>query len=226
MGTKVYCDQFIEPLQRYSAIIKHYYDTSIEPLDFKDTQGTANQINSWCANVTNGHITKLIQPSDISSSVMIMLNAIYFQGQWRQPFPKNQTTESQFYLSATQQTKTTYMVRTGRYYYLDSVQLKSKILRIPYVGRKFSMLLVLPDNIDGINEFVQQLDSTTLRKAEWLMDELEVKVVLPKFKFEYLSNMNEVLKEVRHHKTKFKTYKLFTQNNYLFSAWNSRNFHN
>lgn len=196
MGTKIYCDQFIEPLQRYSAIIERYYDTLIESLDFKNTQGTANQINQWCANVTNGHIKNMIEPSDISSAVMIMLNAIYFQGQWRRPFPKNQTVESQFFLSSTQHTQTTFMERTGHYYYLDSVQLKSKILRIPYIGRKFSMLLVLPDAIDGIDEFVHQLDSTTLRKAEWLMDELEVKVVLPKFKFEYLSNMNEVLKDV------------------------------
>lgn len=197
MGTKIYVDRFIEPLQRYSAIIERYYDTLIEPLDFKDAVVSSDQINNWCSNVTNGYINRLVHPSDISSSVMIMLNAIYFQGQWRQPFPKNQTRSAQFFTSASQQIPTEFMERTGYYYFLDSVHLKSKILRIPYVGRKFSMLLVLPDSIDGIDEFLRNMDATTLRKAEWLMDELEVKVVLPKFKFEYLSHMNDVLKEVK-----------------------------
>lgn len=196
MGTKVYVDQVIEPLQRYSAIVEQHYNTTIERLDFKDSITTSNLINDWCSEVTNGRITKIIQPGDVVSSVMIMLNAIYFQGQWRRPFPKNQTVEMPFYLSSTQQLKTMFMVRTGRYYYLDSSQLNSKILRIPYMGRKFAMLIVLPNSKEGLNEFVRQIDSTTLRRAEWLMDDVEIKVALPKFKFDYLSNMNDVLKEV------------------------------
>lgn len=196
MGTKVYVDQIIEPLQRYTAIIERYYNTHVERLDFKDSVAASNIINDWCAEVTNNRITKIIQPGDLTSSVMIMLNAIYFQGQWRQPFPRNQTVEMPFYLSSAQQLKSTFMVRTGRYYYLDSAQLNSKILRIPYMGRKFSMLIVLPNSKEGLNEFVRQIDSTTLRRAEWLMDDVEVKVAIPKFKFDYTSNMNDVLKEV------------------------------
>lgn len=196
MGTKVYCDQLIEPLQRYTAIIERYYDTHIESLDFKNAEKTADHINNWCANVTNGKIKKLVAPSDISNSMMIMLNAIYFQGQWRRPFPKNQSTEMPFYLSPTQQIKTMFMTRTGNYYYLHSFELKAKILRIPYMGHKFSMLLVLPDAKQDLNELVAKMDSTTLRKSEWLMDEHEIKVAIPKIKFEYLSKMNDVLKEV------------------------------
>lgn len=199
MGTRVFVDQFVEPLQRYSAIIDRYYNTAIERLDFKDPHVTAQTINDWCANITRGHINKLVEPSDIDNSVMIMLNAIYFQGLWRRPFLRNETVQLPFHLSSTQQMPATYMTRTGYYYYLDSAELNSKILRIPYKGRKFSMLLVVPKSKDGINDFVRQMDATTLRRVEWLMDEHEVKVSIPKFKFDYLANYNEILKELGIH---------------------------
>lgn len=196
MGTKLFVDQYIEPTQRYSAILERYYDTMIERLDFKDLTRTTGYINQWCSNITNGHIKNLVNEADVDKSVMIMLNAIYFNGLWRQPFPTNQTTELPFYISSTQQLKTTYMVQTARYYFLDSAQLNAKIIRIPYKGKKFSMLVVLPNSKEGLGEFIRQMDGTTIHRAEWLMDEDEIRLVLPKFKFEYSSNLNSILKEL------------------------------
>lgn len=196
MGTKVFVDKAIDPQQKYSAIIERYYNTIIEQLDFKNTEGAANAINNWSSDVTNGHISKIIHPGDISNAVMIMLNAIYFQGKWEYPFPENETSSLPFHLSSSQQVQSTYMIQTGRFYYLDSAQLNSKIIRLPYSGKKFSMFVVLPNSIEGLDTFISQLDSTTLRKAEWVMDKVDVKVTLPKFKYEYWSQMNEVLKDV------------------------------
>lgn len=196
MGTRMYVNSFIEPTQRYAAIIEKYYDTQIERINFKDSVVSARTINGWCSNVTNGNIDNLIQPSDIENSVMVMLNAIYFSGLWRRPFPTNQTTEMPFYVSGSQQVKTKFMVRTGRYYYLQSDNLNAKILRLPYKGKKFSMLVVLPNSKEGFNEFVRQLDGASLRREEWLMDDEEVYVAMPKFKFEHLANLKSTLEDV------------------------------
>lgn len=196
MGTKVYVDESIEPLQRYSTIIDRYYHADIERLNLKNAQFATNHINNWCSNVTMGSIKQLVTPSDISQSVMIMLNAIYFQGQWRKPFLKNETMQMLFHRTPRDSVKTTFISRTGLYYFLDSMELNAKVLRIPYMGKKFSMLLVLPYTHDGLTEFLRTMDESTLRKAEWLMDDLQVKVTIPKFKFDYSTKLNDVLNEV------------------------------
>lgn len=195
MATKIYADSYITPIQRYEAILERYYATKVQTQDFSNPARVADTINQWVSNITQGHIADLVKRSDIESAVMVMLNAVYFKGLWRQPFFENQTFVSEFQAQQGAKT-TTFMSQTGRFFYAESNQLNAKILRLPYKGQKFSMFIVLPHRAEGFDEFVRQLDSKTLHNAKWLMDETEVRVVLPKFKFDYSSNLNEVLQNL------------------------------
>lgn len=58
------------------------------------------------------------------------------------------------------------------------------------------MFIILPNRIDGLNDLLQKLDSSTLQRVQWLMDETEVRVLLPKFKFDNEVFLNDILKEV------------------------------
>lgn len=193
MVTKIYADKFINPTQRYGSILERYYATQLQSEDFSNAVAVTENINQWVSNVTHGHIIDMVKKSDIEDAVMLMINALYFKGLWRQPFFDNQTFVSDFRTSATDMKQTQFMSQTGRFFYVESAQLKAKILRLPYKGQKFSMFIVLPNRADGFDEFVNQLDSSQLHNAKWLMDETEVRVVLPKFKFDYNSNLNQVL---------------------------------
>lgn len=193
MVTKIYADSFITPIQRYEAILERYYATRIETQDFSNAVGVSQKINQWVGNVTHGHITELVKASDIENAVMLMINGVYFKGLWRQPFYENQTFVSEFKTTPTDVQQTQFMSQTGRFFYVESSQLQAKILRLPYKGQKFSMFIILPYRAEGFDEFVNQLDSSVLHNAKWLMDETEVRVVLPKFKFDYSANLNHVL---------------------------------
>lgn len=197
MATKIYADSFITPIQRYEAILERYYGTKIHTQEFNNAALVSENINQWVSNVTQGHITDLVKTSDVESAVMLMLNAVYFKGLWRQPFFENQTHVADFHLGAEKsgQTKRTqFMSQNGRFFYVESNQLKAKVLRLPYKGQKFSMFIILPNRGEVFDDFVRQLDSSMVHNAKWLMDETEVNVVLPKFKFDYSSNLNDVLK--------------------------------
>lgn len=196
MATKIYADSFITPIQRYEAILDRYYKTKVHIEDFSNANRVSDNINEWVSNVTQGHIPDLVKKADIEGAVMLMLNAVYFKGLWRQPFYENQTFYSDFQAGpeAKELKNTQFMSQTGRFFYAESSQLNAKILRLPYKGQKFSMFLILPNRRDGFDDFVLQLDSAKLHNAKWLMDETEVRVVLPKFKFNYSSNLNDVLK--------------------------------
>lgn len=58
------------------------------------------------------------------------------------------------------------------------------------------MYIVLPQKIDGLEELLAKVDSSTLHRAQYLLEEVEVKVALPKFKFQNSINLNEELKNV------------------------------
>lgn len=60
------------------------------------------------------------------------------------------------------------------------------------------MTIILPNAKAGLDEMIRQLESSTLHRAQWLMSEVEVRVEIPKFKFDYTSKLNDVLKDVRH----------------------------
>jgi len=196
IGTKIYVDESITPRQRYAAIMESYYFTKVETIQFNKTTESAKLINDWCANITQNHIKELVKSDDIEEAVIIMVNALYFNGYWRRPFPVNETVQMPFYTSPTTQVKTLFMAVTDTFYYMESQPLNSKILRMPYKGRKFAMTIILPNAKGGLDELIRQLESSALHRAQWLMSEVEVRVEIPKFKFDYTSKLNNILQDV------------------------------
>lgn len=59
------------------------------------------------------------------------------------------------------------------------------------------MTIILPNAKGGLDEMIRQLESTSLHRAQWLMSEVEVRVEIPKFKFDFTSTLNKVLQDVR-----------------------------
>lgn len=74
----------------------------------------------------------IVSPDDIAQSIILLLNTIYFNGYWLRPFPENQTAEMDFSFKPNQAIKVPFMVNTADYYYFESTELDSKILRLPY----------------------------------------------------------------------------------------------
>ena len=64
------------PLENFAEIAKQYL-APIEPLK------SVEQVNNWCSNKTHGKIDKILDELD-PSTLMIILNAVYFKGEWIQ----------------------------------------------------------------------------------------------------------------------------------------------
>lgn len=106
--------------------------SDIENVEFSKAQEAANIINRWCSNKTENYIMNIVTPDDVTESVILLVNAIYFNGFWSQPFPENQTAPMNFHLDSKSGVSTPFMVNTGDYRYYESRELNSKILRLPY----------------------------------------------------------------------------------------------
>lgn len=191
-GTKVYVDSDVSTTQRFESILNHNYLTDVEQLNFGNAQKSAATINKWVKELTQGRLSDLVSEDSVSAAVILLVNAIYFEGTWR--FGFNKTISREFYTARTKKVQKQYMEQTGNFFYFYSNHLNAKILRLPYNGRRFSMFIILPNEVDGLENVVERLSAETLKNEVWHMDILEVHTVIPKFKFDSSINLNNVVK--------------------------------
>ena len=74
-----------------------FYQSQVRKIDFSHPE-SLKIINNWVKDKTEGKIEKIIQELN-SNDVMVLLNAIYFKGNWNQQFSEYLTREMGFYLS-------------------------------------------------------------------------------------------------------------------------------
>lgn len=191
----MYVDRDINVLQRYSAIIQYNYLADVEKLDFDNGRASSNSINGWIKTITNGRIKNLVSENLLENTPILLINAIFLEGIWQMPFTK--ILNAPFKQSNGLSTDKVFMERTGTYYYCYSKYLKSKILRIPYSGRRYSMYFILPDENQIMDGVVELLSSETIKNEIWHMDEAAVRVVIPKFRLDISLTLNEVIKKVK-----------------------------
>lgn len=63
--------------------IEHTYDADYYPVNFIDTAGTVKKINSYVRQKTKGKIDRIIESNDLKDAFMVLVSAIFFQGQWK-----------------------------------------------------------------------------------------------------------------------------------------------
>lgn len=188
-------DNIVNINQRFGAIAEANYNTDVTNLDFGNERAAAKLINDWVKESTNGRITDLVSEDSVSKSVLFLINALYFEGTWR--FAFNKTITREFNHAPGKKSQRQFMEQSGNFYYFFSRHLNAKILRLPYNGRRFSMFIILPIEVNGLDSVIDKLSAETIKNEVWHMDELETRVVLPKFKFDTSVNLNEITRTVR-----------------------------
>ncbi|TWT33546.1 Serpin (serine protease inhibitor) [Posidoniimonas corsicana] len=69
----------------YSDVVTEHYDAQIQGADFSDAAQVKDGINEWVSDVTRGRIQDLVD--DLSSAtVAVIVNAVFFNGSWDDPF--------------------------------------------------------------------------------------------------------------------------------------------
>jgi serpin B len=150
------------------------------------------EVNDWVRQRTDGKIDKILDNlSDLS--VAVLLNAIYLRVAWAYPFYDSGTAKKDFNLSAKQRVQASMMSRGSS----DPVVRGSgfRAIRLALAAPQLSMIIVLPNDIEGLAEVSRGLDARAQADLLKALDrkegassglQLEAKggaeLALPKFK--------------------------------------------
>ncbi|XP_035408528.1 leukocyte elastase inhibitor-like isoform X3 [Cygnus atratus] len=190
--------------KQYLDSTKKFYRAELEAVDFKYTKEEAREkINFWVENETKGKIKDLFAAGSIDpSTVLVLVNAIYFKGKWAVEFKKEDTKETYFRLNKNERKTVQMMFREGYFKLAIIEEPKIKVIELPYFNNELSMLILLPEVVYEDFTGLEQLENTlTYEKiAEWTsldkMQQLTVKVYLPQFKMDESYVLNKTLQEM------------------------------
>lgn len=211
----------------YFAAIERYYGKDLlRNADFiNQFPKERAAINSWVEDQTKNRIKDLIPlypPEQARLIRMILVNAIYFKGQWASPFDPKQTKNDTFFLSEGGKTKAPLMhIHHGQTRYAafnadggffdtpmtipfqggDKVKKYPAgdgflMVELPVKGDKLSMVVIAPQKPDGLPALEARLTGKSLTSWIGKLQKRSVEVTLPRFKMDTDYSLGESLQKL------------------------------
>jgi serpin B len=195
IANSLWTDQALELRGEFANTTYQYYQANVFPVDFsKKTEKSRQRINTWVAEHTKHKIEELLQPGDLSPvTVLALINAIYFKGNWQVPFEEERTTEAPFF-TPEDQVHVPTMHHQGTFDYAEDTGVQ--ILALPYADERLSMVILLPNEPDGLAELEWELDAEFIMQLLDRLQPQKVEISLPKFGIRARLPLLEILRDM------------------------------
>ena len=182
----------------YVEALRRGFDGLVATVDFRDPQAACERINGWAAQATGGRISDLLAAADLTPLTRLVLtSAAWFKADWATPFPRARTERRPFRRADGAEKPVDMMTLTDRFQLArgDGVQ----ALTLPFQDGRASMLVVLPDEVDGLPTVEAGPDAARLATWTAAAEPLRVSVSLPRFQVRSTLRLKESLKTLGIH---------------------------
>ncbi|MFZ2654440.1 MAG: serpin family protein, partial [Victivallales bacterium] len=181
-------------LQDYLNLVKKNYSAPIQSADFiSDKAQITKQINEWVERQTNKKIKNIVSEDMFNDlTKLVLVNAIYFKAKWLYQFDKRITVEDKFRVTSDQEVNVPMMNQELNIQYFENEDIQLVIL--PYLGKDFSMVIVLPKDIKKFNDVEKKVFDGEYKNIS-LKGE-KVRLTIPRFKMEYKCFLSEKFMEM------------------------------
>jgi len=180
--------------QEFAQNTSDYYAAQQEEINFQSGDA-AERINNWVESATNDKITDMVEEPLNPDLVSILINAIYFKGEWKYGFDESNTEERPFYLSNGSTEDVPLMSLQKKLPYVENEFFQAAVL--PYGDDELiSMHVFLPKENVGLEEIRQLLTDDSWNDLLAQFQESKGTILLPKFELEYEAVLNETLKQL------------------------------
>ena len=166
-----------------------FFGAEIASLDFSSPQAM-EIINEWVNTNTNGKIQKIVDSIN-PQTLLFLINAIYFKGNWQDEFNKSRTRTGTFHLSDGSEKQVQMMRREGAYPYFRGETFEATSL--PYGDGRVGMYIFLPNRDSNLNKFLGNLNTENWKGWISQFGNRRQTMMLPRFKLEYEVSLNGTL---------------------------------
>lgn len=168
-----------------------FFGASVSELDFADPNASAT-INGWVARNTKDKIKKIVPDRIPADTVLYLINAIYFKGDWTTKFNKAHTKEMPFTLLGGKQKQHPLMFQDGKFNYFETRDFQA--VSIPFGGERLGFYVFLPAANSNLDAFCGQLTAENWEKWMRQFSKHDGDLWLPRFKLEYEASLIPPLK--------------------------------
>jgi len=176
----------------FTDVLTQYYNAESKSFDITDPL-VPNQINSWIESKTNGLIKNMIDKLD-QSTVMLLINAIYFKGKWSSQFDKDKTVQRSFYKSGGVTAQVPMMTQISEFKIYNGEGFT--LAEFPYGQANFVMDVLLPDADNEIKSIIPLINDNSFKGWISQLSERKTDLSFPKFKYGYKKDLNDILTDM------------------------------
>ena len=156
------------------------------------TVKTMDDINKWCDIKTSGCIKDILTEPLDDYCRMVLANALYFKGMWKNKFSKDDTKEKEFTNSDGSKSKVQMMHQANNF--LGYSGLDMDFVEFPYGNDNYCMDVFLPHEDKKLDECMKDFDQKTFEEYLKKAGTGEVLVEMPRMKLNYKTSLVKPLK--------------------------------
>ncbi|XP_060881642.1 serpin B4-like isoform X2 [Metopolophium dirhodum] len=193
LATGMFVDKTFKVKKSFVENSMKYLKSSMEKLNFKnEPKEQRRYLNNWILSKTNKKIKDLFPQGSITNDTSLMLaNAVHFQGTWIYSF--NDAVDDLFYVTLSNKVPVKMMNLVDDLQYFHDNDLKFAALELPYDHYAFNMIILLPDDKDGLKDLENNFSKINLNDISNKMSKYDVTVKLPRFKLEQSLQLKDIL---------------------------------
>jgi serpin B len=193
IANSIWHNQDFSVLPSFVAANQTYFNADVIAANFGDP-ATVGQINQWVSTNTHGKITSIIDNIP-ALTVMYLINATYFKGDWTYRFKETDTYTAQFFPEGGAPVNVDMMKTQADLDAFSDANMQG--IRMPYGDGRYYLMAVMPSPGLALSDLIVQLDTNLWQ--QWLQMFAKyngLELHFPKFKFEKELRLNDHLAQM------------------------------
>lgn len=174
---------------------QHYYNAIVKGADFDEAE-SIEEINEWVSEQTDGDIPEILKGFS-PYSVLFLVNAVSFDGEWTYEFDSGSTSSEPFHKSDNE------TIEVPRMKFKETTELEyartdlAQVANLYYGDAGYAMTVVLPNKDVELSDVIDELDVDLW--SDW-NDQIMVNNIqfeIPKFQVDYeVNSFNSLMQSV------------------------------
>ncbi|XP_069776011.1 plasminogen activator inhibitor 1 isoform X2 [Narcine bancroftii] len=198
-ASAVFIQRSMQLPKAYMIRYRNLFNSWPKQVLFQDNRKVTHIINTWVKTQTLGMIPNFLCPDllDPVLTRMVLVNAIFFKGLWKMPFPTESTHQREFYKADGTRILVPMMsqiIKLNASEFVTPSGVDYDVIELPYHGETFSMYIVAPyQKEDPLSALTNIISIQLVNEWKNQLQTVKRHLILPKFSLESETDLRKPL---------------------------------